>query len=148
MGIIVNMMSDSDKRRSLAELGGVAGLVKVLRDCAAGPANTDWLLASLTCQAVWNYSIDTTNLFDCMDKEEISELEAVLVEFLDEETIFGSQEELTAEQVPRYAEWEEFAKVGVNLLERLESFLEPLNPLDVSDDDDSGTEEGSDLLDG
>ena len=78
-------------------------------------------------QAVWNYSIDSVNLFDCMDKEEISELEAVLVEFLDEETIFGSQDELSSEQIPRYHEWEEFAKVGVNLLERLESFLEPLN---------------------
>ena len=30
----------------------------------------------------------------------------------------------------RYQEWEEFAKVGVNLLERLESFLEPLEPVD------------------
>ena len=42
------------------------------------------------------------NLFDCMDKEEISELEAVLVEFLDEDIIFGSQEELDPAQVPRY----------------------------------------------
>ena len=31
---------------------------------------------------MWNYSIDSVNLFDCMDKEEISELEAVLVEYL------------------------------------------------------------------
>merc|ERR1712066_304926 len=79
-----------------------------------------------------------------MDKEEISELEAVLVEFLDEETIFGSQDELSSEQIPRYHEWEEFAKVGVNLLERLESFLEPLNmgiDNDEEDDDDDDEEE-------
>ena len=50
---------------------------------------------------MWNYSIDSVNLFDCMDKEEISELEAILVEYLDEDTIFGSQEELLSHQIPR-----------------------------------------------
>jgi len=105
-------------------------------DCGGHPAGyCDWLLASLTCQAIWNYSIDSTNLFDCMDKEEISELEAILVEYLDEDTIFGSQEELSSEQIPRYHEWEEFAKVGVTLLERLESFLEPLGPVEGSEID-------------
>ena len=127
VGVIVNMMSDTDKRTSLKTMGGVTSLINVLKDCGGSPeSGCDWLLASLVCQAIWNYSIDTNNLFDCMDKEEISELEAVLVEFLDEETIFGSQEELAEDQVPSYQEWEEFAKVGVNLLERLESFLEPL----------------------
>ena len=130
VGVIVNMMSDWDKRKSLRSLGGLAGLVRVLRECGEELDNPDWLLASLTCQALWNYSIDSSNLFDCMDKEELSELEAILVEYLDEDTIFGSQEELEAEQVPKYHEWEEFAKVGVNLLERLESFLEPLGPSD------------------
>jgi hypothetical protein len=130
VGVIVNMMSDWDKRQSLCGLGGVAGLVTVLRECGEEAGGPDWLLASLACQALWNYSIDSTNLFDCMDKEELSELEVVLVEYLDEDAIFGSEEELEAEQVPRYQEWEEFAKVGVNLLERLESFLEPLGPSD------------------
>ena len=41
----------------------------------------------------------------------------------------------------RYQEWEEFAKVGVNLLERLESFLEPLGPMDSEDDDSEEAEE-------
>ena len=141
VGVIVNMMSDGDKRQSLRLLGGVAGLVRVLRECGEEQASPDWLLASLTCQALWNYSIDSTNLFDCMDKEELSELEAILVEYLDEDTIFGSQEELEADQVPRYHEWEEFAKVGVNLLERLESFLEPLGPSD--DDEEDEEEEGT-----
>jgi len=136
VGVIVNMMSDFDKRKSLKSLGGVSSLIKVLKDCGVHPGGyCDWLLASLTCQAIWNYSIDSTNLFDCMDKEEISELEAILVEYLDEDTIFGSQEELSSEQIPRYHEWEEFAKVGVNLLERLESFLEPLGPVDGSEND-------------
>jgi len=133
-------------------MGGVSSLITVLKECGGcPPADCDWLLASLTCQALWNYSIDSNDLFDCMDKEEISELEAVLVEFLDEETIFGSQDELSEEQVPKYSEWEEFAKVGVNLLERLESFLEPLTMGDdeegenhedlnsVDDDDESNT---------
>merc|ERR1719232_2540564 len=136
------MMSDTEKRTSLKSLGGVASLVSILKDCGGPPDQCDWLLASLTCQAIWNYSIDSTNLFDCMDKEEISELEAVLVEFLDEETIFGSEEELSSEQIPRYHEWEEFAKVGVNLLERLESFLEPLNMgIDNEDEEGEGEEE-------
>ena len=152
VGVIVNMMSDTDKRISLRLMGGVSSLITVLKECGGcPPADCDWLLASLTCQALWNYSIDSNDLFDCMDKEEISELEAVLVEFLDEETIFGSQDELSEEQVPKYSEWEEFAKVGVNLLERLESFLEPLTMGDeeegenhedlnsVDDDDESNT---------
>ena len=144
VGVIVNMMSDTDKRTSLRTMGGVTSLVSVLRDCGgSSEAGCDWLLASLVCQALWNYSIDTNNLFDCMDKEEISELEAVLVEFLDEETIFGSQDELEEEQVPSYRDWEEFAKVGVNLLERLESFLEPLTL--GSDEIVSDDGEGDDL---
>ena len=141
VGVIVNMMSDGDKRASLRSLGGVAGLVRVLRECGEDTESPDWLLASLTCQALWNYSIDTTNLFDCMDKEELSELEVILVEYLDEDTIFGSQEELGAEEVPRYHEWEEFAKVGVNLLERLEMFLEPLGPSDEEETDDTDDEQ-------
>ena len=41
----------------------------------------------------------------------------------------------------RYQDWEEFAKVGVNLLERLESFLEPINDdlndnLEIVDDEE------------
>ena len=72
--------------------------------------------------------------------EAAAALEAVLVEFLDEETIFGSEEELSSEQIPRYHEWEEFAKVGVNLLERLESFLEPLN-MGIDNEDEEGEEE-------
>ena len=144
VGVIVNMMSDTDKRTSLRTMGGVTSLISVLRDCGgSSEAGCDWLLASLVCQALWNYSIDTNNLFDCMDKEEISELEAVLVEFLDEETIFGSQDELEDEQVPSYRDWEEFAKVGVNLLERLESFLEPLTL--GSDEIVSDDGEGDDL---
>ena len=144
VGVIVNMMSDTDKRTSLRRMGGVTSLVNVLRDCGgSSETGSDWLLASLVCQALWNYSIDTNNLFDCMDKEEISELEAILVEFLDEETIFGSQDELEEEQVPSYRDWEEFAKVGVNLLERLESFLEPLTL--GSDDIVSDDGEGADL---
>ena len=141
VGVIVNMMSDRDKRMSLRSLGGITSLITVLKDCGGQADLSDWLLASLTCQAIWNYSIDTNNLFDCMDKEEISELEAVLVEFLDEETIFGSQDELSSEQIPRYHEWEEFAKVGVNLLERLESFLEPLNMGIDNDEEEEEDEE-------
>ena len=137
VGVIVNMMSDFDKRQSLKELGGVNKLIRVLQSCGANTIDDqNWSLASLTCQAVWNYSIDSVNLFDCMDKEEISELEAILVEYLDEDTIFGSQEELPNYQINRYHEWEEFAKVGVNLLDRLESFLEPLGPINDSSEED------------
>ena len=42
---------------------------------------------------------------------------------------------------PRYQEWEEFAKVGVNLLERLESFLEPLGPMDSEDEEEVDEED-------
>ena len=36
-----------------------------------------------------------------MDKEEISELEAILVEYLDEESIFGSSEDLKSIQTQK-----------------------------------------------
>ena len=50
----------------------------------------------------------------------------------------------------RYQEWEEFAKVGVNLLERLESFLEPLGPTDTeaSENSEEDQEDQDEDLDG
>ena len=50
VGVIVNMMSDSDKRMSLRTMGGVSSLINVLRDCGGPPDTCDWLLASLSCQ--------------------------------------------------------------------------------------------------
>ena len=46
----------------------------------------------------------------------------------------------------RYLDWEEFAKVGVNLLERLESFLEPIND-DLNDMGSEGDNEDHTRLD-
>ena len=76
---------------------------------------------------MWNYSIDSVNLFDCMDKEEISELEAILVEYLDEDTIFGSQEELLSHQIPRCKK--DMKKF--NLFDKFD-FTKEINPFPVT----------------
>ena len=56
------------------------------KDCGGAlESGCDWLLASLVCQAIWNYSIDNNNQFDCIDNEEISELDAVLYELASRE---------------------------------------------------------------
>ena len=53
-------------------------LTKVLSKYGEG----DWQLATLICQALWNYCIESTNLHTALGVEETNRLSAILVDFL------------------------------------------------------------------
>ncbi|KAJ9581373.1 hypothetical protein L9F63_023449 [Diploptera punctata] len=127
VGILVNMMADWDKRIALKEGHGIERLIKVLSKYG----EVDWQLAALICQALWNYCIESTNLHAALGVEETSHLSAILVDFLDEERLFGVVEgsEVNEDLVSseHYQMWEEFAGVAINLLEKMETFLDSLD---------------------
>ncbi|XP_014251201.1 armadillo repeat-containing protein 2 [Cimex lectularius] len=125
-GVLVNLMADWDKRLAFKEAHGVQRLIVVLKQSCEG----DWRLASLVCQALWNFCIDSTHLYAALGIQPTNSLLAVLVDLLDEEKLFGVTE---GSEVPdrisesaEYRLWEQFANVATNLLEKIEQYLENL----------------------
>ncbi|KAK9511340.1 hypothetical protein O3M35_000009 [Rhynocoris fuscipes] len=126
-GVLVNLMADWDKRLAFKESNGVQRLIVVLKTSGEG----DWRLASLVCQALWNFCIDSTHLYAALGVQPTNNLLAVLVDLLDEERLFGISEgtEIIPDIIadtPEYRLWEEFASVATNLLEKIEQYLESL----------------------
>ncbi|CAH1229269.1 ARMC2 [Branchiostoma lanceolatum] len=130
-GVLINLMVDEKRRPTLKEEGGVKKLVDVLRDFG----RTDWELASMVCQTLWNYSEKITSSIDCFGEEETNQLIELLLEFLDEDVVMS---------VPEASDWdremkeymqsvwrERFCPVATQLLDRVDSHhtdLEPLEP--------------------
>ncbi|KAI8498698.1 Armadillo repeat-containing protein 2 [Branchiostoma belcheri] len=77
-GVLINLMVDEKRRPTLKEEGGVKKLIDVLRDFG----RTDWELASMVCQTLWNYSEKITSSIDCFGEEETNQLIELLLEFL------------------------------------------------------------------
>uniref|UniRef100_A0A146LPT6 Armadillo repeat-containing protein 2 n=3 Tax=Lygus hesperus TaxID=30085 RepID=A0A146LPT6_LYGHE len=128
-GVLVNLMADWDKRLALKESNGVQKLIVVIKRC-----DGDWKLASLICQALWNFCIDSTHLYAALGIQPTNCLLTVLVDLLDEEKLFGIKEDaeipdLIAES-SEYRLWEQFASVATNLLEKIEQYLESLQAFD------------------
>lgn len=126
VGVFVNLMSDTKNRKLFQEQNGVEKLIGVLNQYG----QYDWTLSMLVCQVIWNYSIDSVNLYDAFSDNEVQQMIAILVDFLDEEKIFGisdSQENIDVLVTHEYIVWEEFANVGTNLLEKFEQFLDKLD---------------------
>ncbi|XP_035677408.1 armadillo repeat-containing protein 2-like [Branchiostoma floridae] len=130
-GVLINLMVDEKRRPTLKEEGGVKKLVDVLRDFG----RTDWELASMVCQTLWNYSEKITSSIDCFGEEETNQLIELLLEFLEEDVVLG---------VPEASDWDRemreymqsvwrgrFCPVATQLLDRVDSHhtdLEPLEP--------------------
>jgi hypothetical protein len=53
-------------------------LTRVLNDFGEG----DWQLATLICQALWNYCIESTNLHEALGIDETNHLLGILVDLL------------------------------------------------------------------
>ncbi|XP_046392648.1 armadillo repeat-containing protein 2 isoform X2 [Ischnura elegans] len=121
VGILVNMMSDPDKRRVFASL-------MVILESANG---RNWFLPSLICQVIWNYIIDSQDICADLGKNETDKLVSILADFLDEEHYFGipegSEVDPAISMTPAYREWEDFAAVAIDLLEKIEAFLDSYN---------------------
>lgn len=138
MGVFVNLMSDFQSRIIFKEYNGINKLIRVLQIYG----ELDWSLSMLTCQVIWNYCIDSTNLNEVFEASEIEDLLCVLAEYLDEEKLFGitgSQENIGVLNSQEYIIWDEFANVATNLLEKIETFLDHIDPIEItsySDDED------------
>ncbi|CAG9771352.1 unnamed protein product [Ceutorhynchus assimilis] len=128
IGVFVNLMSDTRARKLFKASGGVSKLVSILiKYC-----ENDWLLGSLVCQVLWNYCIDTVDLYELLSDEEIHQLLVLLADYLDEEKLFGIDEHTEEMEVfvtQEYLIWEEFANVATNLLEKIEYFLDTFDQI-------------------
>ncbi|XP_066275895.1 armadillo repeat-containing protein 2-like [Branchiostoma lanceolatum] len=130
-GVLINLMVDEKRRPTLKEEGGVKKLVDVLRDFG----RTDWELASMVCQTLWNYSEKITSSIDCFGEEETNQLIELLLEFLDEDVVMSVPEASDWDrEMKEYMQsvWKDrFCPVATQLLDRVDSHhtdLEPLEP--------------------
>lgn len=134
-GVLVNLLSDWERRAPFRELRGPYQLRDVLQRAAL---QADWLLAATVCQALWNYLIDTANIVGALGEDEADYIAGDLAEYLDEESLFGAD-------VQPDERWEHFAVVAADLLERIqaESVMGAVSPCASSDE-----EEEEEVVDG
>lgn len=126
-GVLVNLLGDWERRTQFKDLNGPEYLRKVLE--TATPKH-DWILSRIVCQGLWNFLIDTSNIPLALNELETDYIQGVLAEYLDEEKIFKS--------LPPDENWEDFATVATDLLERIESSISFSNsPINVSSDEDN-----------
>ncbi|XP_076078717.1 armadillo repeat-containing protein 2-like isoform X1 [Mytilus galloprovincialis] len=127
-GVLINFMVDDENRSILKKDGGIAKLVEVLRDFA----KTDWELASMVCQILWNYSVKITSTNSCFGEQESKDLNDVLLELLDRECAFEDLDEEDEEMKHFFHDtWsEDFCPVATQLLQRMESYSSDLEPIE------------------
>ncbi|XP_031553121.1 armadillo repeat-containing protein 2-like [Actinia tenebrosa] len=128
-GVLINLMTDDDRRPKLREEGGIKKLIDVLHDFG----KNDWQLSAMVCQTLWNFSGDITTSFDTFGEEETLDLIDVLTEYLDEEVIFSSSmEEMDPSLYDTLRDmWDQvFYPVGYNLLHRIKTHHTDLVPLE------------------
>lgn len=78
-GVLVNMLSDWERRAPFREMKGPLLLRDVLQ---RGAMNGDWLLALIACQAMWNYLLDTGNVIGALGEDEADYISGDLLEYL------------------------------------------------------------------
>ncbi|KFB43495.1 hypothetical protein ZHAS_00011300 [Anopheles sinensis] len=124
-GVVVNILGDWTRRTTFREIDGPAILRCILQ---RGVANRDWIMAGIACQAIWNYLIDTGNIWQVLGQPEIDLICGNLAEGLDEEHLFEGKDPDSY--------WDDFALVGTDLLERLQLGISGRNtPCEISDDE-------------
>ncbi|KAL3882503.1 hypothetical protein ACJMK2_028840 [Sinanodonta woodiana] len=132
-GVLINFMVDEEKRQILKKEGGVAKLVEVLRDFG----RTDWELASMVCQILWNYSGKITSSNAFFGEHESQELTELLIEYLDKdnaiELLEMSDDNNDEDEYQQWImeSWEsQFCPVAEQLLQRIDSHQSKFEPLD------------------
>lgn len=78
-GVLVNLLSDWDRRAPFRELKGPQLLRDVLQRSAV---EEDWILAGIVCQALWNYLIDSSNIIGALGENEADYIASDLAEYL------------------------------------------------------------------
>lgn len=71
-------MADNKNRITLRNAGGISKLINVLNNYG----QYDWSLAMLVCQVIWNFCIDSINLYELISDNELEQLMAILVDYL------------------------------------------------------------------
>ncbi|KAK3593875.1 hypothetical protein CHS0354_011480 [Potamilus streckersoni] len=132
-GVLINFMVDEEKRQTLKKEGGITKLVEVLRDFG----RTDWELASMVCQILWNYSGKITSSNAFFGEQESQELTELLIEYLDKENaIEMSEMSDDNSDEDEYQQWilesweSQFSPVAEQLLQRIDSHQSKFEPLD------------------
>lgn len=77
-GVFVNLMADQKNRITFRDNDGVIKLIRILNNYG----QLDWSLSMLVCQIIWNYCIDTSNMYELITDEEIQQLMAILIDYL------------------------------------------------------------------
>lgn len=77
VGVFVNLLVDNKSRLMFKNKSGVTQMVNILT-----VHGHDWILAMLVCQALWNFCIDTANLYELVSETEIHELLSILADSL------------------------------------------------------------------
>ncbi|KAJ3654800.1 hypothetical protein Zmor_013962 [Zophobas morio] len=133
IGVFVNLMADNKSRNLFKNQGGVSKLIAILTNFA----QNDWLLGMLVCQVIWNYCIETADLYELIPDDEIQQLLVILADYLDEEKLFGiteGSEDAEIYVTQEYLIWEEFASVATNLLEKIEYFLDTFDQIHIENE--------------
>ncbi|XP_053676158.1 armadillo repeat-containing protein 2 [Anopheles nili] len=125
-GVLINVLGDGSSRTPFREMEGPVILESILQ---RGVRNRDWIMAGIACQAIWNYLIDTADIFKTLDHVEIDLMCANLAEGLDEENLFCGKEPDNF--------WEDFAPVATDLLERLQFCISNENSPNESSDEEA-----------
>lgn len=71
-------MADQKNRVTLRNNFGMMKLIHILNNYG----QLDWSLAMLICQIIWNYCIDTSDIYELITDEEIQQLMAILIDYL------------------------------------------------------------------
>ncbi|XP_045470779.1 armadillo repeat-containing protein 2 isoform X2 [Harmonia axyridis] len=130
MGVFVNLMADNKSRTLFKKSGGVKKLIAILEKYG----QNDWLMGTLVCQALWNYAIDSIDLYDLFTEDEVQKLLVLLADYLDDEKLFGIKDDIEDSDIyasQEYMIWDEFANVATNLLEKIEYFLDTFDQIDL-----------------
>ena len=78
-GVLVNLLGDWERRAPFKELKGIRLLRETLQRAAM---DENWLLAGISCQAFWNFLIDSSNVIDTLGEKEADLLAGELAEYL------------------------------------------------------------------
>lgn len=78
-GVLVNLLGDWERRAPFKDLQGIRLLRETLEKAGL---DENWLLAGISCQAFWNFLIDSSNVIDTLGESEGDLLAGSLAEFL------------------------------------------------------------------
>uniref|UniRef100_T1J4M8 Armadillo repeat-containing protein 2 n=1 Tax=Strigamia maritima TaxID=126957 RepID=T1J4M8_STRMM len=122
-GVLINFMADEDKREILKNEGGIRKLIDVLKDFGG----SDWQLASMVCQALWNYTTNMKHVTLTLGDVEAVELINLLEDFLNEGVVMDICYQQKVDGILQetiHDEWALiFSPVAENLLSRIKKIM-------------------------